>query len=155
MWGKGGRRERAAGETIRNYKGKMEIIFAHVGVRKCVESIRGRKKRGTQQAIEGRGSEEGETENRICLCMYAEVLTLQFGGRGHPVSERLGAIYQRELSRGDTTAAGVRRPPAIRPVSSGGGAEVAAICDWAPTQTCRLPSAAPAASAAQRQQRTI
>lgn len=83
----------------------MEIIFAHVGVRECVESIRGRKKRGTQQAVEGRGRREEGRENRICLCMYAEVLTLQFGGRGHPVSARLGAIYQRELSRGDTAGA--------------------------------------------------
>lgn len=103
--GGGGKGERAAGETIRNYKGKMEIIFAHVGVCECVESIRGRKKRGTQQAVEGRGRREEGRENRICLCMYAEVLTLQFGGRGHPVSARLGAIYQRELSRGDTAGA--------------------------------------------------
>lgn len=76
-----------------------------MGVRECVESIRGRKKRGTQEAVEGRERREEGRENRICLCMYAEVLTLQFGGRGHPVSARLGAIYQRELSRGDTAGA--------------------------------------------------
>lgn len=45
MRGAGGNAERAAGEPIRNYKGKMEIVFAHVGVLKCVESIQGRKKK--------------------------------------------------------------------------------------------------------------
>lgn len=125
--GGGGKGERAAGETIRNYKGKMEIIFAHVGVLECVESIRGRKKRGTQQAVEGRARGEEGKDNRMCLCMYAEVLTLQFDGRGRPVSERLAAVYQRELRRGDTVCAGVRRPPATR-------AEVATVFDWAQTK---------------------
>lgn len=63
--------------------------------------------------------------------MYVEVLALQFGGGGHPVSARSGAIYQRELSQEDTAGALPRRD---RTRVDGGQLEVAAIFDSAPVQ---------------------
>lgn len=63
--------------------------------------------------------------------MYVEVLTLQFGGGGHPVSARSGAIYQRELSQEDTAGALPRRD---RTSVDGGHPEVTAIFDSAPAQ---------------------
>lgn len=77
------------------------------------------------------GAEGCRKENRICLCMYVEVLTLQFGGGGHPVSARSGAIYQRELSQEDTAGALPRRD---RTSVDGGQPEVTAIFDSAPAQ---------------------
>lgn len=86
--GGGGKGERAAGETIRNYKGKMEIIFAHVGVRECVESIRGRKKEvhNKQWRREGEGRKGGRieyadacTRKSLHCSLAAEVIQLARG----------------------------------------------------------------------------
>lgn len=63
--------------------------------------------------------------------MYVEVLTLQFGSGGHPVSARSGAIYQRELSQEDTAGA---LPRCDRTSVDGGQPEVTAIFDSAPPQ---------------------
>lgn len=66
-----GGREGCGGNDLKLQR-KMEIVFAHVGVLECVESIRrreGKKKRGTQQAVEGRARGEEGKDNRICLCM--------------------------------------------------------------------------------------
>lgn len=45
--------------------------------------------------------------------MYVEILTLQFGSRGQPDSERLGVIYHSELSKEDLTVAQPPPPPPL------------------------------------------
>lgn len=49
----------------------------------------------------------------MLMHVYVEVLTLQFGSRGHPVSARLGVIYHCELSKEDLTVCTVVCYPAV------------------------------------------
>lgn len=49
----------------------------------------------------------------MLMHVYVEILTLQFGSRGHPVSARLGVIYHCELSKEDLMVCTAACYPAV------------------------------------------